>query len=61
MAFRKRRLSYRCLDTQVHLVPLQVMNGQLMRSTGTCAYCGQRITASVNGDIDVETRNRMEV
>jgi len=51
----KRRLSYRCLDTQVHLVPLQVMDGQLMRSTGTCAYCGQRITASVSGDIDVGT------
>ena len=47
------KLSYRCLDTQVHLVPLQVMDGQLMRSAGICEYCGQRITASVNGDIGV--------
>ena len=53
------RLSYRCLDTQVHLVPLQVMNGQLMRSTGTCAYCGQRITASVNGDINLGTEEAL--
>jgi hypothetical protein len=50
---RRGRLSYRCLDTGVHIVPLQVMNGQLMRSTGICQRCGQQVTASVQGDIKV--------
>ena len=45
--FGRPRPSYRCLDTGVHLVPLQAMTGQLMTSTGTCVLCLQRITAQV--------------
>jgi hypothetical protein len=51
--FPRRKLSYRCLDTGVHIVPLQVMGSQLMRSTGTCQRCGQHITASVQGNIKI--------
>lgn len=41
-------LTYRCVRTGVHVVPLQVMVGQLMRSSGVCVRCGREVTASTS-------------
>lgn len=50
--FHQPKKSFRCLDTGVHIVPLQAMTGQLMVSTGICQRCGQTIKAQV-GDTQV--------
>lgn len=47
--FRKDvALTYRCIRTGVHVVPLQVMVGQFMRSSGICVRCGREVTASTS-------------
>lgn len=41
-----RLLTYHCIRTGVHVVPLQVMFGQVMLSSGACVYCGRQISAN---------------
>lgn len=38
-------LTYQCIATQVHVIPLQVMIGQIMGSYGECIYCGRMFAA----------------